>query len=255
MTVLTLASGDHTAQVDTSNGGRVTSLVVRGTELVCGPEPLLDTFGWGIYPMVPFAGRLRNGRIFHRGTSAEFAKDAPPHAMHGFVHSNEWRVHEKTEAAVVMVTELAPPWPWRAVLFHTVSLHGWKLRMDMSVFARDEQPMMIGWHPWFRRPCTAAFEFGAMYERGDDHLPTGRLVRPRTEDVDDCFTDPISDPVVTVGTVRTSLHSDCSHWVVFDGMDHGICVEPQSGPPNGVNDTPNVLRAGGEMRRWFEIRW
>lgn len=255
MTVLTLTSGDHTAQVEPSIGGRVTSLRVRGTELVCGPAENLDTFGWGIWPMVPFAGRLRNGRIFFRGTSAQFALNAAPHAMHGFVHSAEWRIHEKTDSAVVMRLELGEPWPWRAVLFHTVSLHGWKLRMDMSVTAREEQPMMIGWHPWFVRPCTVGLDFGAMYERGDDRLPTGRLVRPLTENVDDCFTDPISDPSVTVGPVRTTLHSDCTHWVVFDGMEHGVCVEPQSGPPNSVNDSPTVVRAGGEMRRWFEIRW
>ncbi|MFM7262811.1 MAG: aldose 1-epimerase [Acidimicrobiales bacterium] len=255
MTVLTLASGEHTAQVDLAHGGRVASLEVRGTELVCGADANRAPFLWGIYPMVPFAGRLRNGRIFFRDTTEQFPLNAPPHAMHGFTHDVEWRIHERTDSAVVMRMELGDPWPWRAVLFHTVSLHGWKLRMDMSVTAREEQPMMIGWHPWFARPCATALEFGAMYERGDDHLPTGRLVRPVTENVDDCFADPVSDPVVTVGDVRTTLHSDCSHWVVFDGMDHGVCVEPQSGPPNAANDSPTVLRAGGEMRRWFEIRW
>ena len=86
------------------------------------------------------------------------------------------------------------------------------------------------------------------------------LVKPRTQDVDDCFADPLVDPAVQFGTggtagPRVTLHSNCSHWVVFDGRDHGICIEPQSGPPNGVNDSPLVVAAGSELRRWFEIRW
>ena len=67
------------------------------------------------------------------------------------------------------------------------------------------------------------------------------LVKPRTQDVDDCFADPLVDPAVQFGAggtagPRVTLHSNCSHWVVFDGRDHGICIEPQSGPPNGVNE-------------------
>jgi galactose mutarotase-like enzyme len=170
-------------------------------------------------------------------------------------HSSEWRIFDKSDSAVVMRAELGDPWPWRGVLFHTVSLHGWKLRMELSLNARDEQPAMLGWHPWFVATATLGLEFGAMYERGEDHLPTGRLIKPRYSEVDDCFTDPISDPTVTVEGLRTTLHSDCSHWVVYDGAAHGVCVEPQSGAPNAVNDSPTVVRDGGEMRRWFEIRW
>jgi aldose 1-epimerase len=94
-----------------------------------------------------------------------------------------------------------------------------------------------------------------MYERGSDHLPTGRLVPPRTEDVDDCFVEPLEDPVVVANGTRLVLHSDCSHWVVYDGAEHGVCVEPQSGAPNQVNDSPVVVPAGGHLRRWFSIHW
>lgn len=115
--------------------------------------------------------------------------------------------------------------------------------------------MMIGWHPWFRQPCAMSFEFGSMYERGADHLPTGRLVRPVSQNLDDCFTDPLIDPVVTIDGVALVLRSDCSHWVIYDGDPRGVCLEPQSGAPNSPNDSPTVLPAGQEMRRSFEITW
>ena len=252
---LLISSSNSTAVVEPENGGRVASLSVNGTELIVGPEEGRGAFDWGIYPMAPFAGRLRDGKIRYKGTVRQMPLNAEPHAMHGFVHDTEWRIHDKTESSVTLRCELGDPWPWRGNLFHIISVHDWKLRMELSFAARNEQPMMLGWHPWFPKPCTFTTEFGTMYERGDDGIPTGRLVRPRTHDVDDCFADPLDDPTVTVGDTRVKLFSNCSHWVVYDRAEHGVCIEPQSGPPNGANDSPFVVRAGSEMRRWFEIRW
>ena len=260
MALLAISSGDASARIDPANGGRVTSLVLRGTELVAGEQPGFGGFEWGIYPMVPFAGRVRDGMLSHRGTRHRLPLNAGPHAMHGFGHDAEWRIFEKTDSAVTMRLELSAPWPFRGAVFHTVSMQPWKIRFEMSLLAKDEMPAQVGWHPWFVRPCTTVLEFGAMYERGPDGIPTGVLVKPRTQDVDDCFADPLVDPAVQFGTSgtagpRVTLHSNCSHWVVFDGRDHGICIEPQSSPPNGVNDLPLVVAAGSELRRWFEIRW
>jgi galactose mutarotase-like enzyme len=33
-----------------------------------------------------------------------------------------------------------------------------------------------------------------------------------------------------------------------------VCIEPQSGPPNGINDAPFVLEAGATFKRWMELR-
>ncbi len=253
---LAISAGDATVLVDPGNGGRVTSLNVRGTEVISGAAAGLGGFEWGLYPMVPFAGRIRDGVLRHRGSSHQLPRNAPPHAMHGYAHDAEWRIFDKSDSAIVMRLELAPPWPFRGVVFHTVSVQPWKVRFELSLAARDEMPAQVGWHPWFARPCEASFEFGAMYERGADGIPTGRLVKPRAKDIDDCFADPLADPAVRFGDdLRVTLHSNCSHWVVFDGREHGICIEPQSGPPNGPNDSPHLVAAGSELRRWFEIRW
>jgi aldose 1-epimerase len=32
--------------------------------------------------------------------------------------------------------------------------------------------------------------------------------------------------------------------VVFDMKDEAVCVEPQSGPPNGLNTTPRLVTPG-----------
>ena len=40
------------------------------------------------------------------------------------------------------------------------------------------------------------------------------------------------------------LASSADHWVVYDEPSHALCVEPQTGPPNDVNDDPQVLDEG-----------
>ena len=257
MTTVVIGSpaGDVTVTVDPSLGGRITSFVVRGTETTCGPATGTDTFGFGIYPMVPFAGRVRDAVVSHDGTTARLRAEAGPHALHGTVHSCEWHVDERTPTYVTMSTDLTAPWPWRGSVSHTISVTERCVRMELTLEARDSQPAMLGWHPWFARPATLDLPFAVMLERGDDHLPTGRRTEPRTHGIDDCFAEPTGDPAVTVGVTRLVLRSDCTHWVAFDGAAHGVCVEPQSGAPNAVNDEPEVIPAGGSMRRWFEIHW
>ena len=70
--LLTLAAGPASVVLDPENGGRLASWTVWGMQLL---EPRNDgnhPYGWGSYPMVPYAGRIRHG---------EFAFDGKHHAM------------------------------------------------------------------------------------------------------------------------------------------------------------------------------
>ena len=109
MTGLTISSATATAVVDPDRGGRISSLRVRGTEIVVGPGDGRGDFDWGIYPMAPFAGRLRDGKIRYKGTVRQLPQNAAPHAMHGFVHDTEWRIHDKTESSITLRCELGDP--------------------------------------------------------------------------------------------------------------------------------------------------
>jgi aldose 1-epimerase len=116
-------------------------------------------------------------------------------------------------------------------------------------------PAMLGWHPWFMKPHSAALPFRTMLQRGDDYLPTGRSVQAQLENADDCFTDLDGVIALTIGDQHLQVQSDCSHWVVYNQPAHATCVEPQSGPPNEVNDAPFLLPAGETMTRHFTISW
>ena len=86
---LVLTAGDARLTVDPAVGGRMTSLVVGGHELLVteGYGPIR----WGCYPMAPFAGRIRDGRFGFRGRTVQLplrsvAPDAHPWAEVTFIN-------------------------------------------------------------------------------------------------------------------------------------------------------------------------
>lgn len=257
-----LVSGAAHALIDTANGGRVSSLVVQGTGLVVGPgdghsaEP--GALDWGIYPMVPFAGRVRNGRFAFAGSEHELVRRRPPHAIHGTVDDAEWEVQGQTGSTVALTCALGPRWPFAGRVTHSISLLPDRLRMVLSLHADESMPAQVGWHPWFRRPASVLSQFREWQPRDAEGMPgppTAAGVPVPVERVDDCFVADGAPVRIRTCGVGLSLRSDCSHWVVFDGADHGVCVEPQSGPPNEFESAPFVLAAGATLDRWFEIAW
>ena len=157
-----------------------------------------------------------------------------------------------------METDLGADWPFRGRVFHSVTLGDGAVRFELVLTAEDAMPAQVGWHPWFERPAVVGDVFAGWLPRDDDGMPgmpTTEGVPLMSSVVDDCFL-PGEEPIpVTVNGMGLSLSSDCSHWVVYSGAAHGVCVEPQSGPPNATESGPVVLDAGESLRRWFEISW
>ena len=61
-----LRSAGVIVQIAPSEGGRIVSLIVGGEERILSKaraRPSALATGWGCYPMVPWAGRLFEGRI------------------------------------------------------------------------------------------------------------------------------------------------------------------------------------------------
>jgi len=114
--------------------------------------------------------------------------------------------------------------------------------------------MQVGWHPWFRTPQRAITNFNAMLKRDEFGITTSERVDVPLGDVDDCFLEPNEWPRVTTDGITLEVASDCPFWVRFDAPFGDVCIEPQSGPPNGINDAPYVLVAGKTFSRWMELR-
>lgn len=252
-----LSSPDAQLRIDLAAGGRLASLRVFGHELlVTNAAHLLH---WGSYPMAPWAGRLRHGRFVHQGQSFQLPPTLPPHAIHGTVWGRPWTQIDEHEIAIT----LGDTWPYPGQARQRFTLNGDGLVMELSVHATEGSfPASIGWHPYFLRDLgtgeAARLDFSAAAIYVDDHeqIPTGDLATPPPGPWDNCFTNIRRAPrLCWPGVMEVTLESDLDHWVVYDLLDHAICVEPMSGPPNALNLAPRIVTTESPLTGRFELRW
>ena len=235
------------------------SLELDGTPMIVDEGSSSGSaFGWGVFPMVPFAGRVRGGRFTFRGQEYRLPVRMPPHAIHGVVDDVPWSVVSNDDSSLTMRCALGAGWPFGGEVTHRIELRESSMWMELSLTAHESMPAQVGWHPWFVRPAPIESSFAEWLPRDEEGIPTqptSENVPDFSSPVDDCFVGDGSAICVTVAGRRLSLTSDCSHWVVYTEAEHGICVEPQSGPPNEFENAPVVVNAGEDLRRWFEIAW
>ena len=258
------------AVLDPAAGGRIASLRVDGLELLVteGWGPL----AWGCYPMVPWAGRVRDGVLRWRGEEHRLPTDVlPPHAIHGTLLETAWEIVDAGPNTAAMAAALGPPWPFGGRAVHRVELTPAGLRAQLEVHAGNRpMPAIVGWHPWFPRvlrdpagvavgePVIVDLAAGGMLRRGADGLPNGAVVRPiPPEPWDDCFIDVAGTPGVHwPGALEVRIESDAPCWVVYTEREEGVCVEPQTGPPNGLNtDEHAMVEPGAPLVAVMTVRW
>ncbi|MBE7192155.1 MAG: aldose 1-epimerase [Gordonia polyisoprenivorans] len=248
---LVLRSGEATVGVSPASGS-LTSLRIKGTEyLYQGP-------GFGCFPMAPWCGRLRDGLLDFDGEHHRFPRNDPPHALHGTVRDHRWEVLDHSTTRTTLGVRLETPWPFPGSVTHQITLTIDRLRLQMRIHADDRPfPAQAGWHPWFRRHLdvesagSLELRFAPAWqeERGSDHLPTGRQIAPQEPPWDDCFAMPDGVDVVCEwpGHSRIHVRSDARWVVVYDMREYAVCVEPQSGPPDGLNTAPRVVTPGHDL--------
>ncbi|WP_306188807.1 MULTISPECIES: aldose 1-epimerase [unclassified Streptomyces] len=243
---ITLTAGDAEATVQPGNGGRIGGLRVGGLELLRQGER------FGCFPMVPWCGRIREGRFRDGATVHQMPLNSPPHAIHGTARDGAWHTARVSADEAVITYDLVDPWPYRGRVTQMVALTEDSLTLTMSVETYESSfPAQIGWHPWFHRNLggpgaqDARLDFAPAWqeERGDDHLPTGHRVDPKPGPWDDCFgmPDGVDVTLTWPGQLELRVTSPEKWVVVYDEQEAAVCVEPQTGPPDGLNTHPHLV--------------
>ncbi|WP_371536484.1 aldose 1-epimerase [Streptomyces sp. NBC_01023] len=243
-----LVAGDVELTVSPENGCRISSLRIGGTELLCQGAK------FGCFPMVPWCGRTGNGRFSSGGIPHQLPLNSPPHAIHGTGRNTAWqrsRAGSNDGSGVAVFTyDLADPWPYTGRVSQSFELTESALTLTLGVETYgDSFPAQAGWHPWFNRNLGAGgdaqvdFQPAWQEERGDDHLPTGKRIDPLPGPWDDCFGMPDGVDVTLTWPEQLELKvRSRDEWVViYDEQAEAVCVEPQSGPPNGLNTLPRLV--------------
>lgn len=212
---------------------------------------------WGCYPMVPFAGRLRHGRLIDGEVVHQLPVNLAPHAIHGYGFVTPWQV----VAADTITFEFGDPWPFAGRATQHFALDEERLVIHLEMEADEAQPLIGGWHPWFRRDIGVGstarlfFEAGKVHELDDEAIPTGGLVDPPPPPWDHCFTAIARQPEISWGDLCLSMSSDADHWVVYTEPAHALCVEPQTHAPDAGNRGEATADAGSTVTISFELRW
>ncbi|MDX3854035.1 aldose 1-epimerase [Streptomyces sp. AK02-01A] len=242
-----LVAGDAELTISPANGCRISSLRVAGTELLRQGER------YGCFPMVPWCGRIEHGQFRNGEVVRQMPLNSPPHAIHGTGRDTAWRTARAGEREAAFTYDLAEPWPYSGRVTQSFELTEDSLSLTLSVETYDTSfPAQAGWHPWFLRDPGGDGENGGVRidftpawqeERGEEHLPTGRRIPPLPGPWDDCFgmPDGVDVTLTWPGLLELKVASRAEWVVIYDEQAEAVCVEPQSGPPNGLNTLPELV--------------
>jgi aldose 1-epimerase len=254
---LHLGTGWFGCSVDALRGARLSSLRVAGRERLVTHSRGASPTSWGAYPMVPYAGRVRRGKFQHAGREHQLPLNFGHHAIHGTVFDVSWSTLEQSPTHIVLAASLGARWPYAGEVTHEISLDAEQQSVSCTLevtTTSESMPAQVGWHPWFVRPARLQVDFAEMYVRDNDYIATARRITPTAGPWDDCFTGARRPPEVAFDDgVRIVVESDCDHWVVYDMPKHALCVEPQSGPPDGFTLRQDVVTPTRPLRRTMTL--
>lgn len=241
---VTLTCDGVAVVIDLEAGARAVSWQVDGIELLGGAGA--DPVEYGMYPMAPWAGRVRGNSVDVDGRPHPLPVTYHSWALHGTVLNQPTAaiVHEQAAdgARLVARVDTHPGWPWPTSVDITWDVRADHVTTDITVRAlAGSFPAVVGWHPWFRRALGVGGDLEWMLDatsrlvRGDDHLPTGESVDYSAADgpFDDAFRATRAR-VRWPGVLEVDIDGGGPWFVVFDERPDCVCIEPQSGPPDGL---------------------
>lgn len=242
--LVTLSADDISVVIDLQLGARAVSWTVDGEELLGAVST--DPVEFGMYPMAPWSGRLRDNAVVVDGQLHPLPVTYGPWALHGTALAQVAHLVEvdqsPDEGRLSARLDAHPGWPWPMSVVVDWWVKPAAITTSIRVHSHEGSfPVVLGWHPWFRRrlsrgrPLEWSLDATGRLVRGADHLPTGEIAPYTTADgpFDDAFR-------ATNARIRwpdaLSIDVSSGGWfVIYDERPDLVCVEPQNGPPDGLS--------------------
>jgi aldose 1-epimerase len=192
---LSLRAGSLTLDLAPEAGGSVARFALLDVgggdfELLRRATPEAIASGRGnnsaCYPLVPFSGRIANGRFAFDGRDIEVPLTSPDfrHPIHGDGWTNPWAVAKSDgqSAELVYEHEGKKGWPFRYVARQSFRLTEDTLTIRMSLENRESHavPAGLGEHPFFTRTADAVLTTRTRYAwlTDEEVLPLERIPTP-----------------------------------------------------------------------------
>ena len=273
MTLLDLRTGRLGLTLAPAAGGSIARFTVDGMDIM---RPMTATdiaSGKGnnaaSYPLVPFAGRIGDGRLLFQGETIQLAPNWPGvrHPMHGDGWWHAWQVLHHDAQAVVLDYLHEPTglggWPFRYRAQQHFRLEEERLTVRMSLENLEDRmvPAGIGLHPFFVRDVDSELKCSTqtVWRMDAEVLPLERIAVPPEWDfsagrkvnsvsLDTAFEgwDGQATLVWPQSRLRLGIAADQTfrHLVLYLPPGRSFfCVEPLSHTPGQVGLAPLAAHA------------
>ncbi|MEL8056716.1 MAG: aldose 1-epimerase [Pseudomonadota bacterium] len=255
--MITLEHGPFKLSLTPEFGGSVSGFIAFGHN-VLRPTTFMRTTSWDArdsagFPMLPFVGRISNGRFEVNGKDVTLPANIPPepHSIHGFGWQRPWIVADLTDNSVLLRHDYAEghwPWPYQAEQKFELNDNG--LRLTLSIRNESETPMPagIGWHPYFPKDSATLQAPVTRSWTGQNTAPEKIGLTNETDlrqarqvkglDLDTAFDCENTNIILKTSNHSIKLESDpvFSKLTVYtpQGEDY-FCVEPVTHAPDAIN--------------------
>jgi aldose 1-epimerase len=247
MADITIRSGSSEATVSL-DGAHVASLLLDGEEVVKPGDAAGQARG-GIAVLVPYAGRIRDGRYTFGGRSFQLPVSRDGHAIHGFAKDARWKLLREKTGSVTLGSRLRSaeyPSVLDARITYSVRHESFSTSCFVTNVGPRSCPFEAGFHPYFLARSWRIVTTGRAYRYAlvDTYFPTGGRTLFSFEDVGAGTS--LDDSFRVAGDVRleTEEHTlvmtrrRMPYLIVYNGKSaegKSVAVEPYSGLEDAYN--------------------
>jgi aldose 1-epimerase len=267
MSEISIRSGSSEARVSL-DGAHVSCLSLDSDEVVKPGDSEGQTHG-GIAVLVPYAGRIRDGRYTFEGRSFTLPVSRDGHAIHGFAKDARWKLVREKTGSVTLGSRLRSadyPGILDARVTYSVRPKSFSTTCSVTNVGPRNCPFEAGFHPYFlARNCKITATGRAYrYKLVDTYFPTGERtpfsfeeVGPETS-LDDSFR--VAGEVRLEAEGRTLLitRRKMPYLIVYNGKYAGrdsVAVEPYSGLEDAYNSGIGltILKPGDSFSCGYKV--
>ena len=165
--MLEVAAKDIRLLIAPQFGGSIAAFSWRGIPMFRRTSNPTDVLDMACFPLVPFAGRIADGRFDFGGRAVALSPNRADidrdHALHGYGWLEPWEVMASTASAATLTYEYsaqptsddcsASQWPWAFGAEQSFEIvdGGYVHRLSLINRADSDMPCGLGLHPYF--PC------------------------------------------------------------------------------------------------------
>lgn len=236
--------------INPSLGGSVVGLWMGNTPVLRPADAQASHAGQtSAYPLVPYSNRIGHGQMHWNGQNYAIHNgfNTEPHALHGVGFMRAWSVIAQQAHSLLLRLVHQPDtyWPFAFEVEQRFELLEDGLRLSLCARNTDprNQPMGLGWHPYFvRRPTvTLTLPVHTQWMAGDNVLPREPIAVDGLQgpvnamQLDHCFAGTGSVALMEDAALRVTLEATSGYWVVYTPTSAPFfCVEPVTHLNNAV---------------------